>query len=82
MTVEITDRLYSAAIASAFSVPIGWGLSAIWSWMLQPNTFIFWFAPIAFAVYGFLEPKKSRDILSDLWLGVLEIYSALARRGM
>jgi len=69
---EMVDRLFAAAIAIPFSIPVGSGVQALLSWLGLETNLFFWLVILCFGAYGFLKPRQSRDLLTKLWNDILD----------
>ena len=68
---DLADRILAAFIAMLFAAPIGWGVNALVSFVAETSAAVFWLVIVAFAVFAFFYPRKSRDLLTQVWHGII-----------
>ena len=70
---NFTDRLLAAAIALIFAWPVGSGVRALFSFVGINSDFFLWLTLIGFSIFAFLAPRQSRDLLTQLWHGIIGV---------
>ena len=66
-SAELTDRIIAAVIAGLCGYFLGLFLFLLLSKFFESVFWVKWAVAIAFAIFGFVAPSRSRDLWTQFW---------------
>lgn len=70
-SAKFPERIFAAVIAGVCGYFVGWLIAIIAVRVIGGGAWLAWLPAIALAVYGFMAPTRSRDMLTEFWNEIL-----------
>jgi len=73
-SAKLPERIFAAVVAGACGYFVGWFIAFVAVKVTGGGAWFAWVTAVVLAVYGFIAPSRSRDLLTEFWNEVLGFF--------